>query len=52
MDNYLQTLIDNLIDTWELWRNAQCEDDDCKEIVDEVFMEEYFKLDEMRDILG
>jgi len=52
MDNYLQTLIDDLLESWALWRNAQYADDDCKELVDEVFMEEYFKLDEMRDMLS
>jgi len=52
MDTYLQTLIEDLIEDWTRWRDAQADADSAKELVDEVFMEEYFKLDEMRDILA
>jgi len=51
MQIYIDHLIERCIDLWSLWRDAQiC--DEHKHLVDEVYMEYYLSLDEMRDILS
>jgi len=51
MQIYIDDLIERCIELWSLWRDAQtC--DEHKQLVDDVYMEYYLSLDQMRDILS